>query len=34
MRTTTWWRGLSGPAKFRFYTRVTLQVSIVSAVVV
>ena len=33
MRTTTWWRGLSGPAKFRFYTRVTLQVSIVSAVV-
>lgn len=28
-RIATWWRGLSIPARFRIYTRVTLQVSLV-----
>ncbi|SDI92797.1 two-component system, NarL family, sensor histidine kinase DesK [Rhodococcus triatomae] len=31
---STWWRELSGPAKFRHYTRVTLHVGIVSVVAV
>ncbi|MEU8895655.1 histidine kinase [Nocardia sp. NPDC048505] len=33
-RLTAWWHGLSGAAKFRFYTRVTLQVTVAALVVV
>lgn len=33
-RWITWWRGLDGPARFRLYTRLALQGSIVAVVVV
>ncbi|MFB8275205.1 sensor histidine kinase [Nocardia colli] len=31
-RLTSWWDALSGPDKFRLYTRVTIQVAVVSAI--
>ncbi|MFI6172258.1 sensor histidine kinase [Nocardia sp. NPDC051052] len=31
-RLTSWWDALSGPVKFRLYTRVTIQVAVLSAV--
>ncbi|MFG1793199.1 sensor histidine kinase [Nocardia sp. NPDC049149] len=33
-RLTSWWRGLSGPAKFRLYTRYTLQAGVVAVIAV
>lgn len=33
MRWSTWWRDMPGPAKFRLYTRLTLQGAVVAAVI-